>query len=265
MAAPTCPGLAPCLASFLRRLLLCLLAAGALASTGEFSLVLLERIADFGVFDLWPEAEQVLLVSTALGMGLIPALMRLAERLAPALERRGWLGEDKGCPMELTPAGEREALRDHVIVCGFGPVGRNLYSALGKCNISVLVLELIVDRADADARDKTEPIRAIEGPVLHEQPHPGARGGQVVIRAVDVELHLHPRQSAERREVARLLVGVVVEVQGTAERAHAELNAVLGEVICGGLLRQRGLNQGEGEGEGHSCYANHRYCLCIDR
>ena len=37
----------------------CLLAAGALASTGEFSLVLLERIADFGVFDAWPEVEQL--------------------------------------------------------------------------------------------------------------------------------------------------------------------------------------------------------------
>ncbi len=123
----------------------CLLTAGALASTGEFSLVLLERIGDFGVFDAWPEAEQVLLVSTALGMGLVPALMRLADRFAPVLERHGWLAREKNCPVELTPEGEREALRDHVIVCGFGPVGRNLYQALGKCNIPVLVLELNAD------------------------------------------------------------------------------------------------------------------------
>ncbi len=123
----------------------CLLTAGALASTGEFSLVLLERIGDFGVFDLWPEAEQVLLVSTALGMGLVPALMRLAERFAPVLERHGWLGQEKNCPVELTPEGEREALRDHVIVCGFGPVGRNLHHALEKCGIATLVLELNAD------------------------------------------------------------------------------------------------------------------------
>ncbi len=123
----------------------CLLTAGALASTGEFSLVLFERIADFGVFDAWPEVEQVLLVSTAIGMGLVPSLIRLADRFAPALERYGWLGQKKNCPVELTPEGEREALRDHVIVCGFGPVGRNLHHALEKCGIPTLVLELNAD------------------------------------------------------------------------------------------------------------------------
>ena len=123
----------------------CLLAAGALASTGEFSLVLLERIADFGVFDAWPEVEQVLLVSTAIGMGLVPTLMRVADRFAPALERRGWLAERKVAMVELTPEGERDVLRDHVIVCGFGPVGRNLYQTLGKCNIPALVMELNAD------------------------------------------------------------------------------------------------------------------------
>jgi CPA2 family monovalent cation:H+ antiporter-2 len=123
----------------------CLLAAAALASTGEFSLVLLERIADFGIFDAHPEAEQILLASTAIGMGLVPTLMRLMDRLAPVLERMGWFARKDSCLAELTPEGELEALHDHVIICGFGPVGRNLYHALGKCNIPVIVLELNAD------------------------------------------------------------------------------------------------------------------------
>ena len=123
----------------------CLLAAGALASTGEFSLVLFERIADFGVFGAWPELEQVLLVSTAIGMGLVPALMRFSDWLVPALERRGWLQGKADPVVELTPEGERESLRAHVIVCGYGPVGRVLQESLAKCNIGALILELNAD------------------------------------------------------------------------------------------------------------------------
>ena len=123
----------------------CLLAAAALASTGEFSLVLFERIADFGVFESWPELEQVLLVSTAIGMGFVPALMRFSDWLVPALERRGWLQGKADPVVELTPEGEREALSGHVIVCGYGPVGRFLQESLAKCNIGALILELNAD------------------------------------------------------------------------------------------------------------------------
>lgn len=123
----------------------CLLAAAALASTGEFSLVLFERIADFGVFESWPELEQVLLVSTAIGMGFVPALMRFSDWLVPALERRGWLQGKEDPVVELTPEGEREALSGHVIVCGYGPVGRVLQESLAKCNIGALILELNAD------------------------------------------------------------------------------------------------------------------------
>lgn len=121
----------------------CLLAGAALASTGEFSLVLLERIGDFGV--LSAQAEQVLLASTAIGMGLVPTFMRLAQRVAPRLERKGWFRRKETCLDELTPEGELEAIHDHVIICGFGPVGRNLHQALEKCGIQMLVLELNAD------------------------------------------------------------------------------------------------------------------------
>ncbi|NIP92327.1 MAG: hypothetical protein GWO24_02170, partial [Akkermansiaceae bacterium] len=77
------------------------LAAAALSSTGEFSLVLLERIGAFpGV--LSAQAEQVLLASTALGMGLVPTFMRAMEKLAPVLGRKGWLRRKDSCLTELT-------------------------------------------------------------------------------------------------------------------------------------------------------------------
>ena len=121
----------------------CLLAAASLASTGEFSLVLLERVAELGA--LPARAGQVLLASTAIGMGLVPGLMRLMMILAPVMERRGWMSRRHDCMEELTSHGGLGEMKDHVIICGFGPVGRNLSEALAKCGIDYLVVELNAD------------------------------------------------------------------------------------------------------------------------
>lgn len=121
----------------------CLLAAASLASMGEFSLILLERVAELGA--LSPQAHQILLASTAIGMGLVPSLMKGMMGLAPTLERRGWMSRKQTCMEELTSHGGVAVLEDHVIICGYGPVGRNLREALGKCGIKHLVIELNAD------------------------------------------------------------------------------------------------------------------------
>ncbi len=120
-----------------------LFAAASLASTGEFSLILLNRIASLGA--LGEQALQVLLACTAIGMGLVPTLMRMVESVSPVLQRQGWLQRKKSCPTELRSDGELGAMEDHVIICGFGPVGRNLYKALSRCGIPALVIELNAD------------------------------------------------------------------------------------------------------------------------
>ena len=125
----------------------CLLAAASLASTGEFSLVLLDRVAELGAMPA--QAHQILLASTAIGMGLVPAMMRWMGLLAPAMERRGWMSRKQTCMDELTSHGGVEKIEDHVIICGYGPVGRNLREALGKCGIKHLVIELNADTVKA--------------------------------------------------------------------------------------------------------------------
>lgn len=124
----------------------CLLAAASLASTGEFSLVLLDRIAELGA--LQAQIHQILLASTAIGMGLVPGLMRLMMVVAPGMERRGWMVRKRSCPDELTSHGGLAEIADHVIICGYGPVGRNLRAALGKCGIDHLVIELNADTVE---------------------------------------------------------------------------------------------------------------------
>src|SRR5690606_12530689 len=61
-----------------------LLAGASLASTGEFSLVLLSKAGEFRGMD--PAIEQMLLACTAVSMGLVPTLMKAAGPFGTWLE-----------------------------------------------------------------------------------------------------------------------------------------------------------------------------------
>lgn len=112
--------------------------AAALASTGEFSIVLLARAADFEAFTpLW---EQVLLACTAVSMGGVPSLMRMSlgwsDKMRRSSKTLGGVAQG-GLGMSL----QVDSMYDHVVICGFGPVGRNLYQNLKRAGVDVIVLE----------------------------------------------------------------------------------------------------------------------------
>lgn len=113
--------------------------AAALCSTGEFSIVLLNKIGNFQL--LSPKVEQIILGATALSMGLVPTLMRLSMKFA---ERRRKHKSAKYCKWEESVGfgHQIENLHDHVIVCGYGPVGKNLTENLMEAHVSVIVLEM---------------------------------------------------------------------------------------------------------------------------
>lgn len=116
-----------------------LVTAAALASTGEFSIVLLNRASDFAVLD--PKWEQVLLACTAFSMGLVPTLMKWSVGWAQRMRRHQTAA---ACRAEeaMGLGGQIEAIKDHVIICGYGPVGRNLHRNLHRANVRVVILEM---------------------------------------------------------------------------------------------------------------------------
>jgi CPA2 family monovalent cation:H+ antiporter-2 len=120
-----------------------MLAAGSLASTGEFSLVLIGKAGGYRPFD--PSTEQMLLVCTAVTMAVVPSLMRGAVPFARWLERKGILASHKTPPVSMAPTQVIKEIRDHAIICGYGPVGRALNEALKRCGVATLVLELNSD------------------------------------------------------------------------------------------------------------------------
>ncbi len=124
-----------------------LVVAAALCSMGEFSIVVLNRSMDLKVFD--PRLEQLILASTALSMALVPTLMKRGVKFCMSRSDRNVLGGKKGggkketkWENEIGMIGQIEHLHDHVIICGYGPVGQNLHKNLESLHIPVVVLEM---------------------------------------------------------------------------------------------------------------------------
>lgn len=117
-----------------------LLATASLASTGEFSLVLIGKAGGYRPFD--PSVEQMLLVCTAVTMALVPSLMRGALPFGKWLEKKGILSTRKIVPEGMTPVKVIKEISDHAIICGYGPVGKSLNEALKRCGVDTLVMEL---------------------------------------------------------------------------------------------------------------------------
>jgi len=116
-----------------------LIAGAALASSGEFSLVLLSRASDLGGIPL--EIEQVLLACTAISMALVPTLMRAAAPASQFLEK--WpVFQPREAGDALKDGAQVEALRDHVVICGYGPVGVALHEAMDRLSVPVVVVEM---------------------------------------------------------------------------------------------------------------------------
>ena len=125
-----------------------LLTGAALSSSGEFSLVLLGKAADYRPAD--PSIQQLLLSCAAFTMAMVPLLMRWSGPAGLKLERKGFFKQGKKPVSEnLTPTLAIKEISDHAVICGYGPVGRALNEALKRCGVDTLVLELNSDTVRA--------------------------------------------------------------------------------------------------------------------
>lgn len=125
-----------------------LLTGAALSSSGEFSLVLLGKAADYRPAD--PSIQQLLLSCAAFTMATVPLLMRGSGHAGRILEGTGFFKPKKKTVAEnLTPTLAIKEISDHAIICGYGPVGRSLNEALRQSAVDTLVLELNSDTVRA--------------------------------------------------------------------------------------------------------------------
>lgn len=114
-----------------------------LASAGEFSLLLLQKVGGNGFWTA--EWQQIMLASAALSMGLLPAAMRASVPFGEKLEAWGWKSRSAQVPDAATLRKKVSALEHHAIICGYGPVGEHLNHSLKDQGMQTLVIDLNAD------------------------------------------------------------------------------------------------------------------------
>lgn len=101
-----------------------------LAQGGEFAFVVFDRAMDLKVID--PSDGQSLMTAVALSMALTPLLSALATRLVARNQRREAVIERHDAHAELS---------GHVVIAGYGRVGRTIASVLRESGLSSVALD----------------------------------------------------------------------------------------------------------------------------
>ncbi|KYC39346.1 sodium:calcium exchanger [Scytonema hofmannii PCC 7110] len=116
-----------------------LIAGLGLAQIGEFSFVLASEGQKLGLVSR--RIYLLILGTTAVTLVLTPFVLRSVPILFDWIESVPWLKSflsDEGKPLEVT---KELSLKDHVVVCGYGRVGRNLVKLLLSRELPVVVID----------------------------------------------------------------------------------------------------------------------------
>jgi len=125
-----------------------------LAGGGEFGVALLTLLAK-GRDLMPPRAAQSLLATVVLGMIVSPLIIRYNRRIARFVLRESLPPRESARSEDL--AVTELAQREHVILCGFGRVGRNLARVLVSQGFEFLAMDLDLANVRA-ARQAGEPV-----------------------------------------------------------------------------------------------------------
>lgn len=221
-----------------------LLGGLSLCSAGEFSLLLLQRSGDARLWDA--SMQQSLIASAAVSMAVVPSLMRLSTPLAEWLGRRRWGRLRPAIPKPKSGAHKKRSeallhqrvrlLSSHAIICGYGPVGRDLNSALLDEGVQTLVIELNADTVHqlmedgqevlfADAsHEETWELARVEDAALVAFTFPDAAAAAASLHHVrqrnrEVFVVARSRFASDRVRLESLGANLVLHDEGEAGRA----------------------------------------------
>ena len=150
-----------------------IVAGMALGQVGEFSFVLAKVGLDYELFSR--EAYQNFLASSVLTMALTPWLIQLAPKLASKVCKAAK-------PKEVKDNGHEE-LRDHMIIVGYGPGGRQIVHAVKRAGIPFVVLEMNIDTVRRERKEGV-PIRYGDAGYPAVLEHAGIKHARVLVVVV---------------------------------------------------------------------------------
>jgi CPA2 family monovalent cation:H+ antiporter-2 len=208
-----------------------LLISASLAQIGEFSFILAGLGITLGL--LPEEGRSLVLAASLISITLNPAIFAAVEPIDRWLRGHPWLLDvlerPPGTLVELPPGIDEAALRDHVVLIGYGRVGGTIGEALARHGIPHVVVErehVVVERL------RKRGVPAVYGdaarPAILEHVHlETAR--MLIIAAPDP---YHARRIIEVARKANPGIDTVVRTHSDAERAYLERLGV-GRVVMG--------------------------------
>ena len=110
-----------------------------LAQAGEFSFLLARLGVDEGIIS--DDLNSAVLMAALVSIVLSPLLVQAAPRLLSWAEARPRLGRLLADPVRAELGSDPLMLRQHVVVCGYGRVGRVLVHEIGQRNFRCVVIE----------------------------------------------------------------------------------------------------------------------------
>lgn len=166
-----------------------ILAGIALSQIGEFSFVLAKNGINYGLADDY--RYQLFLAVSLLTMAVTPTLMNFSSPIAdifmklplPMMFKTG---------MKPQVHKVKEAHHNHVLIVGFGLVGRNLARAAKEADVSYVILEMNPETVKLEKK-KGEPIHfgdATHATVLHHANIENARVAAIVINDFTASLRI---------------------------------------------------------------------------
>ncbi|MCK4414694.1 MAG: cation:proton antiporter [Candidatus Eisenbacteria sp.] len=168
---------------FLRLPLRHAIAAGlALCQIGEFGFVLLQVAGGYGL--LPAQVMEVLLLATVGALLATPFLLPLGYRLGALLDRAPLASRQPGgAERSETAPGEAPALRDHVLVVGYGPAGQQVAERLHHDQVPVCIIDAN-PRAAELTRQRGLPVLIGDATFREILDHAGLKSAQALVVTV---------------------------------------------------------------------------------
>ncbi len=214
-----------------------------LAQGGEFGLVLLALAVQSRVLDL--ELAQIATLVVVLTMAATPLLLSAGRRIADHLDRPA--SSHKVLPQDTGD------LRGHVLIAGYGRVGRTLSLLLESCGIPYLALELDPELV-AEARQQELPVYygdTTRADVLRSVGLEHAAALAITVDEPDSAMrmvHVVRKIAPDLPLLARARDLTQCEMLAAAGTTAAVPEVVEGSLhLAGALLRQVGVSSGEVE------------------
>ncbi len=202
-----------------------LMIAISLAQIGEFSFIIAALGVSLGV--LSSEAQSLILSGALLSIALNPLLFKLirpVEQTVAGNRRLAWLGRLGEARLRL--ARDEQAipeLYDHVVVVGYGRVGRALTKILRRAEVPFVVID---NNREHVARLRKKGIHTVSGDAAIEDILNQARLGSSRLLVLAVSDAFHSRRVLETARKVGPNVETVVRTHSEEERAFLERGGV---------------------------------------